>query len=82
MASVTFEELLQHKMSRQDELYFSIVLRRECCASRESLSTSFSTNTAKTKKEKHKIMCLGTSKIKELTWALNIQNVTTNDTVL
>lgn len=45
IASVTFEELLQHKIRRQEALYFSIVLRRECWASLESLSTSLSTNT-------------------------------------
>lgn len=45
MASVTLEELLQHRISRQDALYFSIVLRRECCASLESLSTSFNMRT-------------------------------------
>lgn len=45
MASVTLEELLLHRISRQDELYFSIVLRSECWASLESLSTSFNTRT-------------------------------------
>lgn len=44
-ASVTLEELLQHKIRRQDALCFSMVLRRECWASLESLSTSFSTRT-------------------------------------
>lgn len=32
-------------MSLQDELYFSMVLLRECCASLDNLSTSFSTKT-------------------------------------
>lgn len=45
MASVTLEELLQQRISLQEELYFSIVLRRECWASLESLSTSFNTRT-------------------------------------
>lgn len=44
-ASVTFEELLQQRIRRQDALYFSIVLRRECWASLESLSTSLRTKT-------------------------------------
>lgn len=61
-ASVTLEELLQHKMSLQDELYFSMVLLRECCASLDNLSTSFSTKTVFMQNNELLFLCLFTPK--------------------
>ncbi len=53
-ASITFEALLQHRTRRHAALYFSIVRRRECCASFDNLSTSFRTSTGVNDKTKHK----------------------------
>jgi hypothetical protein len=44
---LTLLMLFATMMSRQPALYFSIVRLRLCCASRDSLSTSFSSSTLK-----------------------------------
>ncbi len=45
--SMTLVLLLQHKMRRQVDMYFSMVRLSACCAPFDSLSTSFSTTTRK-----------------------------------
>ena len=51
MAGMTLLVELQHRTSRQVAMYFSMVLRKACWASFDSLSTSVKTTTA----NEHKI---------------------------
>ncbi len=48
MGAITFEVELQHRISRQVDMYFSIVRRKACWASLVRRSTSVSSTTVKT----------------------------------